>query len=531
MEKKLSGSYYTPQIITEFIYERCHKKLTSRKCLDVLEPSCGDGAFLLPFISNRYKREYRFTLVEKDSMELSKAVDRYNTLSLSGKVEPNRTSYLNFHFENKNRYDLIIGNPPYINKTLLDKGTIELAKKVIDDCGFKKSKPRNIWLIFLMSAIKKVKDDGIISFVLPSEIIHVNHSQELRELLSLNFDAIEIFTFKEPIFKDILQDAVVLFAYKSSTNKGLRVYQIDRLQDLVQDNHYNGKIDKYSNNDKWTKFFLKNKDLAFIESLKGNFKKVKDFCSSVTGIVTGANKYFILDSKTVEEYSLQQYVKPILQKSYQSVLGITYSENDFNELKSSDIPCFLLELNHLNSADISGKLADYLESGVEQGIDRRFKCAKRKDWFKIPLVWSPEAFFFRRAHKFHKLLLNKDNILVTDSAYRIRMNKGFDIKRFIFSYYNSFTLLSAEIFGRFYGGGVLELIPNEFKELPLPYCHDITDADFELLDQMFREKKDIDEILQFTDKILLEDYMGLSYDKVELIKQLRQQMMNLRLKR
>lgn len=27
----------------------------------------------------------------------------------------------------------------------------------------------------------------------------------------------------------------------------------------------------------------------------------------------------------------------------------------------------------------------------------------------------------------------------------------------------------AELFGRYYGGGVLELIPSEFKRLPLPY--------------------------------------------------------------
>lgn len=38
-----------------------------------------------------------------------------------------------------------------------------------------------------------------------------------------------------------------------------------------------------------------------------------------------------------------------------------------------------------------------------------------------------------------------------------------------FSFYNSLTLLFSEIDGRFYGGGVLELTPNEFKGLPLVY--------------------------------------------------------------
>ena len=35
-----------------------------------------------------------------------------------------------------------------------------------------------------------------------------------------------------------------------------------------------------------------------------------------------------------------------------------------------------------------------------------------------------------------------------------------------YSFYNSLTLLYAEIAGRFYGGGVLELSPKEFRSLP-----------------------------------------------------------------
>ena len=46
-----------------------------------------------------------------------------------------------------------------------------------------------------------------------------------------------------------------------------------------------------------------------------------------------------------------------------------------------------------------------------------------------------------------------------------------------YSFYNSLTLLMSEIEGRFYGGGVLELTPSEFRRLPIYYTEP-TDAEF-----------------------------------------------------
>jgi hypothetical protein len=40
-------------------------------------------------------------------------------------------------------------------------------------------------------------------------------------------------------------------------------------------------------------------------------------------------------------------------------------------------------------------------------------------------------------------------------------------------FFNSLTLAWAEVCGRSYGGGVLELEPREAEELPIPYSADI----------------------------------------------------------
>ena len=65
------------------------------------------------------------------------------------------------------------------------------------------------------------------------------------------------------------------------------------------------------------------------------------------------------------------------------------------------------------------------------------------------------------------LIFNKLQSLTTDTTYRIR-HKRFDEPTVVSSFVNSLTALSAEIEGRHYGGGVLELVPSEIRKLLIP---------------------------------------------------------------
>lgn len=47
-----------------------------------------------------------------------------------------------------------------------------------------------------------------------------------------------------------------------------------------------------------------------------------------------------------------------------------------------------------------------------------------------------------------------------------------------------------------WNGGVGELVPTEFKELPIPY-HKIKKEDVEVLNRMFKEKRKIEDIVDF----------------------------------
>jgi len=73
----------------------------------------------------------------------------------------------------------------------------------------------------------------------------------------------------------------------------------------------------------------------------------------------------------------------------------------------------------------------------------------------------------KRAHDTPRLILNKIGAYTTDTAYRIRTRRA-DAERLVACFVNPLTALSAELEGRHYGGGVLELVPSEIEKLILP---------------------------------------------------------------
>ena len=117
------------------------------------------------------------------------------------------------------------------------------------------------------------------------------------------------------------------------------------------------------------------------------------------------------------------------------------------------------------------------------------------------------------------------------SSTSIRVKEGIDVNSLTFSFYNTFTFIYAELMGRYYGGGVLELTPNEFKGLPLPYVSEISNESLEHLDTMVRRGSKPLEILDFTDKVILQDTFGLSRPDVDKLRKIYMKLLVRRMKK
>lgn len=525
--KKLTGSFYTPKVIADFIVDYLSTKLKSKSTISILEPSVGDGVFIHSIFnhSDLSFKVKEIVAIERDKKELEKISFK------KPKFNGIHSDFLEYQKDNISKYNLVIGNPPYIKKNLLEPYQIELCKEIHSNASLAKIQPKNIWTAFLVRCINFLEDDGVIGFVLPSELLQVKFAAELRQLIIKEFERVEIFTFNELLFDDCKgQDTLLLIGEKKASDKGVFYCNIEKLSELATRNFRLG-LNINIKESKWTHHHLTGEESELLAKLKANLDSVNNYCSSKAGIVTAANDYFIVDKKTVQKYNLEEFVKPIIKRALFVNGSVVLSEKEFQSIINDSKPAYLLSLADYSQICKNEKLLEYLEIGEGRQIHKRYKTSARANWFEVPNIGTPpEAFFFKRCYDYPKFIKNSASVFSTDSAYVINMKEDYKVDQLIFSFYNSLTLSFAELYGRSYGGGVLELTPNEFKTLPVPFI-DNSSFNFEEFNNDFKTKSSIRDILLKNDiKILKTINKGIDIHTIEKIRQIREKLHQYRIR-
>jgi len=547
MNNKEKGSYYTPQLLADFIVYHLFddRNFVFPKRVSVLEPSAGDGVFFKSILDNKnFNDRNEFNLPENiNILAIERELEELNKVKSYAKplLSKNRKSkyingdYLEFQLENKKKFDLIIGNPPYIKSNYLTEDQIKACLEIHKRSGLSEKKIKNIWTSFLVGAVQSLADNGALAFVLPAELLQVIYAKEIRDLLKDNFEngKIDIFSFNELVFKDIEQDVIVLICAKNQKNPGVSFYHVNKLDDLKTPNYTKDNSNVHRTTlDKWTNYILSDSDLKFLDSIKDghSLKTVRDYTDSVAGIVTAANDYFIADRNTIDEYNLGEQTKLIVKKSSHLPSALILTQDDMNLADKNGVPCFLIDFKNEASVNFPQKHKDYLAIGVSRELNERYKMKLRDNWYCIPSVWGSEGFFTKRSNIFPRIIINQAEALVTDSFYRIKMHDGYEIKDLAFSFYNTLTFIYAELEGRYYGGSVLELTPNEFKNLTIPYIPNVKKSQINKLEKLMRSKSKPNELLGFTDKAILIDGYGLTEAEVRRLRSIYVSLVQRRLK-
>ncbi|MEQ9424858.1 MAG: N-6 DNA methylase [Cyclobacteriaceae bacterium] len=522
-DKKQSGSYYTPEVLSTFLVNHVFNKyLYETTGLRILEPSCGDGEFVKPITLNLNDKDSCFDLIEIDKEELSKSLKKAEKILSNNQVNGFNQDFLKFKFEKT--YSLIIGNPPYISKKHLSEEQIQICKEV---CQSNISgEVKNIWPAFLIRSIQYLDENGIICFVLPSELLQVKYTSGIRKLILDSFDRVEVFAFNELIFEQAEQDVVAIIGIKNHLNlneHGVSFYQVEKLEDLKIPNYTERNFNVHRERlDKWTNYILSDDELNGIDEISQEavLFPIAHYCQRAeVGIVTAANNYFIRNKFDLEPYELNGYIKPILQKSNVINNTITITQNGFDALKNANKSVNMVFFDNVEKSKLSKGALRFIKEGEEEDLHKRYKMTKRTNWYHVPSVWSSEAIFCKRSHRFPRIFLNKANVLVTDSFYRVVTKEEYSPPNLVFSFYNTLTLTLAELEGRFYGGGVLELIPSEFKSLLIPYNDLITQEHYDQLESLFNKSASLNEILDFTDPILLPN---IDNERIQKLRRIRE---------
>lgn len=254
----------------------------------------------------------------------------------------------------------------------------------------------------------------------------------------------------------------------------IRVIEIEDASELVEGLaaiNRNPELTKLDHaREKWIQYYLDADEIGLLReaSQHPTLFRLRHFGHVDVGVVTGNNQFFVLKKSEVETYRLHQFMQPLVGRTAQ-LKGIVLTEQEWHEQSEKDVACHLLQLTPQPFQELPTEVQEYLEQGKLQEVHQGFKCRTRKAWYSVPSPWKPDAFLFRQIHSYPKMVVNRALATSTDTVHRVRLLQPENAALTACCFLNSLTFAFAEVMGRSYGGGVLELEPSEAEQLPLPY--------------------------------------------------------------
>ena len=186
-EKSAATSFYTPDNIAETIVASLKPLLPAKP--NVLEPSCGSGAFIRA-IANVYE-QFNLVGIEKDIL---------TSMVLKHSIHNDFTVIRNESFEDafaysKPQFDLIISNFPFGDYSVFDKKYATSKNPTI------KASIRRIHNYFAVKSLELLPEDGVLCFITTNGFTNSVHNKPFRELLISKADLICNIGLPNTLFK------------------------------------------------------------------------------------------------------------------------------------------------------------------------------------------------------------------------------------------------------------------------------------------------------------------------------------------
>ncbi len=385
-KKRSYGQYFTPPHIAELMT----KLGMLSNPHSILDPA-GGGSIFLSFIES--KEEINCKIIDRDPLCIM-----MTKLNLSRKI-----SHLNFEYENcnflnfkdKNKYDLIIANPPYIRfQDFSEKD--ETIKLIENEAGIKLSKLINYYALFFFHSISMLKENGKLVFITPTEYLNFNYGSSLKKFITkfCDIESIILFDSKSLVFEENLSSAcITILTRKQNPDKNklvkfvkiLKWKSVDEIFDIVvKDAVPTGSSvsvltypqNKLNYKEKWNNYFEVNEKY---EAIKHNLVELSKYANVSRGIATGANKYFVLSKSKVEQLGIENiFLKPVIEKSL-NCKHMDFTDEDFETIEKTHKPAYLL---YVLSAP-SENLLKYIKQGENEKINETYLPSKRNPWYSM----------------------------------------------------------------------------------------------------------------------------------------------------
>lgn len=259
--KKNNGIFYTDTELADSIVDF----LDIPKKSSILDPCCGTGSFIYTLQSKGYEKVYGCdfdakTVKKCRELTESKKIRKMDTIGQDGDTVLKKMRH--------SQFDYIIGNPPYapLGKNVSIDATTDFVSTV-------KSAGSNLFVAAVYRAFELAKDDGIISLIIPKNLLHISSYKKIRKVLLKEKKIISIIELGIH-FKTVRGEQVVLTMKNSyEENNKIKFYSynhgnISFMSEVSQD-YYDDEIIVFTDNE----------EVPIYDKLKESYEQLGDVCT------------------------------------------------------------------------------------------------------------------------------------------------------------------------------------------------------------------------------------------------------------
>lgn len=464
--RKARGAFFTPEGITRHIAEWAIRSAEDR----VLEPSTGEAAFLISAVERL--RELGNGSPSVDGVEIhapSAEAARALIGAAGGTADITVSDF--FMVEASSTFDAVIGNPPFIRYQDWTGAQRDRARFAALQQGVALTGLSSSWAAFVVHSAGFLKPGGRLGLVLPAELLSVNYAAPVRRFLLENFASVELVVFDEQVFPDAEADTVLVKADGwQQVPAGSAVLRQTRNASTLGALETGTTWAPIDTTDRWTALPMSPVTVAAMTRLSDveAFVPLETYGDTSLGAVTGGNRYFTLSPARVRELGIpRRDLLRISPPGSSHLRGLALTQSAMTRLGQDGQPIWLL----YPSAKPAAATLQYIDEGHRTGADQAYKCRVRKPWWRVPVLKAPDLFLTYMNADTARLTTNTVAARHLNSVHGVYLSENHrelacDVLPI--ASLNSMTLLSAELVGRSYGGGILKIEPREADRWWMP---------------------------------------------------------------
>jgi adenine-specific DNA-methyltransferase len=330
--QKARGAFFTPPEISQFLVDWALRTPSDR----ILEPSCGDAAFLIPAALRLLALGALNTATQIHGIDIHtpSVESARSTLKERGFSATIQAGDF-FDQEPHPKFDAVVGNPPFVRYQ--DFSGVARAKilRAALSHGVRLTSLASSWAAFTIHASEFLNDTGRLGLVLPAELLSVNYASEVRRFLLGRFAKVRLVLFEQLVFPGVLEDVVLLLAEGRGNATHFEVYQARDAKALATlDSSLQQGFTPLAN-EKWTPALIPTDALETYRQVTGSaaFSKLMDWGNTYLGSVTGNNDYFTLSPADFARAGLSQSeVLKISPPGARHLRGLTFTQRAWDQL-------------------------------------------------------------------------------------------------------------------------------------------------------------------------------------------------------